>query len=499
MNTDGAGELRKPRDRVFDFGLRNEHQVSQLIHHDHDIRQPVGRAFFLFRVPRFSLFEKLRLFHDRAAVESLDIAHPGLREDPVALFHFGDRPAQPDRHLLRIGNHRHHEVRQLIILSELHDLRINEHQPHLVRRPRHEQSRKDRIHADRFARAGGTRDQHVRHLRKVRHDFTPGHILAERKRQRRLARLPGVALHDFAQENHGRLGIRHLDTHDAFARNRGLHTNTFGLHRQRDIVAELRDFLHAHTRRGKQFVPGHDGAPLHVCNVHFHAELGERFLQNGSGSLEIARDRARRLGRKRIKQIQRGRTISGRRRRHHDGFRICRDRLPRLVLARHGNDGFLRLRLYRRCGRSGRRLDARRRNDHRGADRRLGFRRARAGCLLLFHHFFKALAPLGDLPLFPLNLRLLIATLGDHLIHLAIGRVAQERQLARENDRMDLDQHEDKGNQQPIHKDQAAHRAEESDQKPVSQKITDLAAATGKAKPSPQSFPRRNMHLEKDA
>jgi hypothetical protein len=145
------------------LGGRNEHQVGEFVNDDDDVGKFFGndnvfvarhddllvhfdgktvRArldFFLFRHERQFRFGQWREFVLRAFVEGLDVADVDARENLVALFHFIHDPAQGEENFFRVGDDRHDQVRQRIVLLQLDDLRVNHHEPELVGRKAVEQ------------------------------------------------------------------------------------------------------------------------------------------------------------------------------------------------------------------------------------------------------------------------------------------------------------------------------------------------------------------------
>ncbi len=114
----------------------------------------------------------------------------------------------------------------------------------------HEDARDDGVHAHRLAGSGRSGDKQVWHLCEVGDDGFAGHALAERQRELALSRrlLELRRLHDAAQR-HQRLGrVRHLDAKDGLARYGRFDADRGRCERERHVVGERRDLLHADTR-----------------------------------------------------------------------------------------------------------------------------------------------------------------------------------------------------------------------------------------------------------
>src|SRR5437763_9388876 len=111
------------------------------------------------------------------------VAHPELRHLLVALFHLAHRPFQRDDSFLRVGDDRRKEVRYAVIDRELEHFRIDHDQTALVGAQTVNEAHDHRIDANRLARAGGTRDEKMRHAREIRDHRLAADGLAETERQ----------------------------------------------------------------------------------------------------------------------------------------------------------------------------------------------------------------------------------------------------------------------------------------------------------------------------
>ena len=94
--------------------------------------------------------------------------------------------------LLRIGDDRHEQVRDVLVDRQLEHLRVDHDEAHVARRRLEEDAHDHRVHRHRLAGAGGAGDQQVRHAARSATYRVAGGVLAERERQRRL-RLRGTA------------------------------------------------------------------------------------------------------------------------------------------------------------------------------------------------------------------------------------------------------------------------------------------------------------------
>ena len=82
-------------------------------------------------------------------VELDQVARPGLAHHRVAALHLADQVGEHVRRQARVGDHRGEQVRDALVVVELDPLRVDEHQPDLVRRRVHEDRGEDRVDAAR--------------------------------------------------------------------------------------------------------------------------------------------------------------------------------------------------------------------------------------------------------------------------------------------------------------------------------------------------------------
>ena len=190
VDTGRARELRQTADQGFDFARRDEHQVGELVDHDHDVGQLVVG---ILGVPLF------------------DLAHAGLRKPLVALIHlFGHLEERAGRHA-RIGDYRVLEMRDAVVDAQLDALGIDHHHLHLVGRRAHEQRCDDAIQTHRLAAAGRAGNEQMRHLAKVAVDRAAGDVFAQRHVQGRDRAARRHRFHDLAHGDDRHGGVRNLD------------------------------------------------------------------------------------------------------------------------------------------------------------------------------------------------------------------------------------------------------------------------------------------------
>ena len=109
---------------------------------------------------------------------------------------------------------------KIVVDLHLDDLRIDHDEAQGLRSMLEEQARDDGVDADALAASRGPRNQKMRHRRQIGDDRMAVHILAERQRQRRLGRLPGLALKKFPDTDLHLAGIGDLDANGVLAGDR---------------------------------------------------------------------------------------------------------------------------------------------------------------------------------------------------------------------------------------------------------------------------------------
>ena len=78
-------------------------------------------------------------------------------------LHLADGVAQRVGGQLGLGDDRREEMRNALVHAQFDALGIDQNQPHLRRRGAEQQAHDHGVDGHRFARAGGTGDEHVRH------------------------------------------------------------------------------------------------------------------------------------------------------------------------------------------------------------------------------------------------------------------------------------------------------------------------------------------------
>ena len=166
-----------------------------------------------------------------------------------------------------------------VVISELHDLRVNQNQLHLVRIRFIDKTRDDTVDANRLARAGRARDQQMRHGLQIRNDRVAADILADCEGDLGLALFERLRVNDFAQSDHRYRIIFDLDANCRFARNRRFNTNRLCLQVQRDIVSKPYDAADLHADRRLNLITRDRRSLRHLHHSGIHMEVSQCFLQ----------------------------------------------------------------------------------------------------------------------------------------------------------------------------------------------------------------------------
>ena len=212
----------------------------------------------------------------------------------VAHVHLAQHPLQGADHPLRLDHHRRQQVRDAVVAGQLHALGVHHQQAQVIGSVVQQQAGDDGVDAHRFARAGSPGDEHVRHRRKVGCRGAAGHILAQRKTQRRFQAAESLALDHIAQRHQRNLFVGHFDAHVALAGHRGLDADGARRERQRQVVGQGGNLAHAHARAARTRLYkirldaelGDGWAAVDLDHVDRRAEGAERFF-NHAGALAV--------------------------------------------------------------------------------------------------------------------------------------------------------------------------------------------------------------------
>ena len=212
------------------------------------------------------------------AVEGEDVAHAQVRHEPVALVHLPHDPLEGDDGLVRLGDDRGQEVRDVLVNRELDHLGVDHDHPELVR-PQPVEEREDHgVDGDRLARAGGAGDEQMRHAGEIDDDGGAADVLAQGQRQAGAAAGEDGGFQELAQIDGGTAVVRQLDADHVAAGDDG-DADGEGTQAARDVVGEADHAGSAGAWGGLQLVEGDDRAGLGVRDLAADAEIVEHRLQ----------------------------------------------------------------------------------------------------------------------------------------------------------------------------------------------------------------------------
>ena len=268
MDADRPRLLREARERRLDLVLDGEHQVRQLVHDEHDVREDalgvlgVERQLALHAdlrregLPR--PFERLLAFD--LLVEVGDVPRVVGVQQLVAPVHLADGPLEHRGGFMVIRHHRQTEMGQRGIHRELDHFGVDHQELELLGRVGVDEARDERVDAHRLPRPRGAGDEQVRHLGQVVDDLAALEVAADGHRQGAARLLKPLRLDQLAQQYHARPRVRDLDTDRRLARNRRHDAQRLRPHRQRQVVGERRDSPDLDAGAGRDFVLRHHRA-----------------------------------------------------------------------------------------------------------------------------------------------------------------------------------------------------------------------------------------------
>ena len=277
VDAGGARQLRQTGNGALGLVRRDHHQVGQFVNHYHQEGQ------FLAALRR------------HAGVVIRDITRPDLGEPVIAVVHFPRHPLQRANHALDLHHHRRQQVRDAIVIGQLHPFRVNQDQAQIVGGVVEQETGQDGIDAHRFARAGRTGNQQVRHGRQVRNDRMSGHVLAQGKFQGRTPALEDLGLDHLPQCDQGHLLVRHLDADVIPSWDRGLDADALRGQRQGHVIGQRDNLGNAHARPPVARLDelrldaehGDDRAAADLDHLAGRSEGGQRLFDQPSASLDV--------------------------------------------------------------------------------------------------------------------------------------------------------------------------------------------------------------------
>ncbi|MNW48049.1 hypothetical protein D3C74_253980 [compost metagenome] len=115
MDAGSTGHLCQPRDGIFDIAGRDHHQVRQLVHDDHDVRQ-----------------DGLRSIRHHVIV-AFDVPRSRFGEQLITFLHLNDDFLKCQRSSPGIGDNRGQQMRNPVIDIELDHFGVDHHKFHFIR------------------------------------------------------------------------------------------------------------------------------------------------------------------------------------------------------------------------------------------------------------------------------------------------------------------------------------------------------------------------------
>ena len=171
-------------------------------------------------------------------------------------------------------------MRDAVIDGQFQHLRIDHDQAALLRPQPIEQAQDHRVDGDRFAGAGGSRNQKMRHAREIDDNGLAADGLSQTQRQLRGVVRIVVAGEQFPQINLLARGIGQLDPDGIAPRDHG---NARGkrAHGTGDIVREADHARGFYSRSRLELVEGDHRARTAVDDLAAHAEIAENPFERG--------------------------------------------------------------------------------------------------------------------------------------------------------------------------------------------------------------------------
>ena len=155
-------------------------------------------------------------------------------------------------------------LQERIVWSELHCLRVNEHELQLGRMLRIQKRRNDHIKADRLTLLCSTCHKKVRSVCKIEHlDLLRKSRISYGNRKLRRAVSERIVVEHRLQRNNRRCAVRHLDSYTAWKRHNSYATHFEG---HSDLSMDAFDRSHLHSRSKHDLIQRH-GRANHCGNL----------------------------------------------------------------------------------------------------------------------------------------------------------------------------------------------------------------------------------------
>ena len=243
MHPGSTAHLGHTTDALLHFLGGHQHQVCQLVNDD----DYLGHG----------LLPGLQT----VLVVAGQVADADLGKQAVAFQHLHHGPLQRTGGLLGVGDHGDIQVRDTVIHAQLHHLRIDHNEAHLIRPGLIQQAENQGVHAHGFAGAGGAGNEHMGQLCDISHHALATDVLAQGKAELgfgagKLGRLDNIPQVDGADNL-----IGHLDTHGGNFIRDGRDTHVDYAQGQGQVAGQIGDPGQLDPLLQLDIIPGDCGAP----------------------------------------------------------------------------------------------------------------------------------------------------------------------------------------------------------------------------------------------
>ena len=262
MHSRSTGLLSDSDNGVFHFLGRHQHQIRQLVNDDHD----PGHGCHALIPP----CQRIIAFYVSNLIVCQQLIPP---------LHLRHCPLQGTGGLFRICDHRDQQMGNPIVDTQLHHLRIDHNQAHLVRGGPIEQRHDNAVHTDRLTGAGGTGNQQMGHLGNIADNVVAANILTGRKGQRRGIFAECLRTQHLPDGDAGGDAVGHLNTDDGALSLYRRHTDAADAQRQRNVLVQRGDLTHFNARAKLHLIPGHGWASDNIFHLDVHIEAPQGLLQ----------------------------------------------------------------------------------------------------------------------------------------------------------------------------------------------------------------------------
>ena len=262
-----TGQLCKAADCLLYIPGSYHHQISKLVHNDHDLRHQ-HRILSVFCRHGSDLF-----------IIPLHITHMQVRKGLISSGHLGNSPIQGSGRLLWIRYHRNHQMRDPIVDTQFYDLGVDHDQLYLFRRSLIQNTHDQSVDADRFSGTGGTGDQYMRHFGDVCHHNFTADVLSDGKGYLRNTVLKFGRFQQIPEHNRGIFLIGNFYTHGCFSGNRSFNPDIRSCQVQFNVVGQSYDLADFNPHLRLQFIPGHRWTAAYVSHCDMNTEILKCLLQ----------------------------------------------------------------------------------------------------------------------------------------------------------------------------------------------------------------------------